>query len=251
MKVKITNYTKNIYNQYIKNWKKSDKPINTKYEVGDVVFNSKHNTIGVVLGIIDNELEDLRTDADGMVHFSNIRLAKFSDFQISNVRYKPKLYNELTKYVLSIYNSKTDENEENFYFYSKKQAIKQAIKESLFHEKSFIEVWKKDKNNKYGVAGNPVFKSDENNQYQISLPIFSGFYQGVFSLENTELENKEYNFEKYYISLAKEIIFSYQHLMKKFIIDIQFIEIYSPQEYNFKTDEIIVTVTINKKQIIK
>jgi hypothetical protein len=54
-------------------------PANSKYFAGDVVIITEENgkeVVGVVLGVIDNDREDLRTDACGMVSFSSIRPVK-------------------------------------------------------------------------------------------------------------------------------------------------------------------------------
>ena len=53
-------------------------PSNSKYFAGDVVIITEDGkeVVGVVLGVIDNVREDLRTDACGMVSFSSIRPVK-------------------------------------------------------------------------------------------------------------------------------------------------------------------------------
>ena len=50
---------------------------NRPFDLGDVVFHKYTHTVGVVIGCVDYDGEELRTDADGMVSFCEIEL--FSD----------------------------------------------------------------------------------------------------------------------------------------------------------------------------
>lgn len=83
--VNIDNYTPFEYLPFSKDGVATKRPKNTKYEVGQVVYIKHTNTLGVVLGCIDNFREELRTDADGMQCFSDIRPATMEDFNIKGV----------------------------------------------------------------------------------------------------------------------------------------------------------------------
>jgi len=65
------------------------------YEVGEVVYIISENSIGVVLGAINVDCEELRTDIDGMRGFSDVRPAIIEDFKIKTVRFSSKLYDEV------------------------------------------------------------------------------------------------------------------------------------------------------------
>ena len=67
------------YPQFFNGFEEVPMPANSKYFAGDVVIITEDNgkeVVGVVLGVIDNDREDLRTDARGMVSFSSIRPVK-------------------------------------------------------------------------------------------------------------------------------------------------------------------------------
>jgi hypothetical protein len=70
------------------------RPDKTPYEVGDVVYIKSTNAIGVVLGCINVEGEELRTDMDGMQSFSNIQPATMKDFDRDGVHFDPHLLSE-------------------------------------------------------------------------------------------------------------------------------------------------------------
>lgn len=98
MKVDAKRYKLYDYHPYFV----CDEPVNKKpkdsqYDVGDVVYIKPTNSIGVVLGCIDNVREDLRTDADGMQCFCDIRPATMEDFKIKDVFFTNELLGELTR----------------------------------------------------------------------------------------------------------------------------------------------------------
>lgn len=96
LKVDHKRYALFDYTEYMdRNGNAIQKPKKTQYEVGDVVYITSTNAIGVVLGCVDNECQELRTDMDGMRGFSEIRLAKKSDFKIKDVRFRQVLQYEL------------------------------------------------------------------------------------------------------------------------------------------------------------
>jgi hypothetical protein len=99
--VEAKNYTRFSYSEYVKDDKVIEKPADTTYEVGDVVtlFNKCEDpatlTIGVVLGVIDDFRQEVRTDTDGMVCFSECRHTTLEDLLASNVRLTDKLRREI------------------------------------------------------------------------------------------------------------------------------------------------------------
>lgn len=95
LKVNHENYKRFEYPEFMKFGEIAHKPTKTQYEVGDVVYIKKQNSIGVVLGCIDNDCEDLRTDMEGMQCFSEIRPATLQDFQKKNVVFLSILLEEL------------------------------------------------------------------------------------------------------------------------------------------------------------
>jgi len=95
LKVNESNYRLFDYPKYInRNGDETEKPNKLTYDVGDVVFVKPQNSIGVVIGCIE-EGNDLRTDVDGMQCFSEIRHAKKQDFKRKGCFFSQKLYNEL------------------------------------------------------------------------------------------------------------------------------------------------------------
>ena len=96
MKVNILNhYPDAIYPQYLYRGDEIVKPIYTKIYCGDVMYDAKHNAIGIVLGCIDEVSGELRLDSDGMQSISQMRKAVMSDFEIKDVRFKPSIKKEL------------------------------------------------------------------------------------------------------------------------------------------------------------
>ena len=71
------------------------RPKKVKYDLGDVVYIRPENSIGVVIGCIDHETGELRTDMNGMVAFSDIEFAREEHFFTSNVTVQSELREEL------------------------------------------------------------------------------------------------------------------------------------------------------------
>lgn len=71
------------------------RPKKVKYDLGDVVYIRPSNSIGVVLGCIDHDCEELRTDMEGMVPFSDIEFAKKEHFGTQGVSVQKELAIEL------------------------------------------------------------------------------------------------------------------------------------------------------------
>lgn len=88
LKVNPKNYALFEYIEYMdRNSKSIPRPKNTKYKLGEVVYIKHENSIGVVIGCIDNECAELRTDMDGMVAFDDLEPATMKHFDIEGVRY--------------------------------------------------------------------------------------------------------------------------------------------------------------------
>ncbi len=73
----------------------NQKPKNTEYELGDVVYIIEQNSIGVVLGNVDNVWEELRTDMDGMQGFEQVRPATMNDFELKDVHFSDALLKDV------------------------------------------------------------------------------------------------------------------------------------------------------------
>lgn len=71
------------------------RPKNTKFDLGDVVYIKSTNSIGVVIGCIDNESGELRTDMDGMVAFSDLEPATPKHFEIKEVCFVDRLKQDI------------------------------------------------------------------------------------------------------------------------------------------------------------
>ena len=95
LKVDASNYALFNYTPYTN--RKSEaiaKPKKLTYDIGDVVYIKEQNSIGVVLGCIDEDGQELRTDMDGMVSYDNIRPCKKEDFKIEGCFFTNQLHNE-------------------------------------------------------------------------------------------------------------------------------------------------------------
>ena len=101
LKVNHLDYRRFEYSDYIRDHKIIPKPEETAYELGEVVFVKTEKSIGVVLGVIDNYREELRTDVDGMQCFSNIRRATMNDFKIQGIRFSNELFADLSLNLIS------------------------------------------------------------------------------------------------------------------------------------------------------
>ena len=96
IKVNAKDYARFDYTPYFDiNTNPIPRPKKVKYDLGHVVYIKEENAIGVVLGCIDHESEDLRTDMSGMVCFDQIEHATKKHFKIKDVRVTDKLLKEL------------------------------------------------------------------------------------------------------------------------------------------------------------
>ena len=96
LKVNNKNYAIFKYPAYLDTSnKETEKSKNGIYEVGDVVV-IREETIGVVIGCIVEVQEELRTDMEGMVCFSDLRFATVEDFD-KDLRFQEKLKIEVLK----------------------------------------------------------------------------------------------------------------------------------------------------------
>lgn len=97
LKVNDKNYALFDYTPYMdRNSNSIPRPKNTKFDLGDVVYIKEQNSIGVVIGCIDNELGELRTDMDGMQHFdNNLEHATIDHFKIKDVHFSERLLEDL------------------------------------------------------------------------------------------------------------------------------------------------------------
>lgn len=93
MKVNIKDFYPNAdYPAYLKKGDVIDKPKNVTLEVGMLMYDKPNNSIGMILGCIDEEVFcEVRLDSDGMQSIDNLRLAKPSDFKINDVRFTTNL----------------------------------------------------------------------------------------------------------------------------------------------------------------
>ena len=93
MNVNIKDHYPNAdYDLYLtRSGNKTKAPKKVTYKPGDVVYNTVHNTIGIVLGCICESLQELRTDADGMVCYQDIRPYEMLDELKSRVGIKNTL----------------------------------------------------------------------------------------------------------------------------------------------------------------
>jgi hypothetical protein len=95
-KVNPNNYALFDYTPYFdRNCNPVPRPKKVKFDLGDVVYIKTQNSIGVVLGCIDHESEDLRTDMDGMQCFDDIEFATAKHFDIKDVRFSDRLKEEI------------------------------------------------------------------------------------------------------------------------------------------------------------
>jgi len=96
IKVKASKYAKFEYTPYLERGAPTEKPKDSTYEVGHVVYLKHTNTIGVILGCIDEFFDGaVRTDTDGMVCLSDIRAATIKDFDIKDVRFQASLFEDI------------------------------------------------------------------------------------------------------------------------------------------------------------
>ena len=94
--VNAKNYTSFKYSSHVDRKDNTIQPTGKEsYEVGQVVFIKPTSSIGVVLGVIDEEGKELRTDMDGMVNYADIEAATKEHFLIKGVHFSPKLKDEV------------------------------------------------------------------------------------------------------------------------------------------------------------
>lgn len=98
---------------------------NTPFTLGDIVYIKPLNSIGIVLGCIDGEGEELRTDAEGMQCFCDLELAELHHFSLEGVSMGYKLKSEVEMRI------------------SEWQKDKEIIKKTLgkFFNKIFLEIF--------------------------------------------------------------------------------------------------------------
>lgn len=96
MKVNILNHYPNaIYPQYLDRGDEIVQPKNTTIYCGDIMYDTVHNAIGIVLGCIDEVSGEVRLDSDGMQSIEQLRKATMGDFSIEGVRFTPSIKKEL------------------------------------------------------------------------------------------------------------------------------------------------------------
>ncbi len=96
LKVNHKNYALFNYTPYLDRMdKETPRPTKVTYDLGDVVYIKNENSIGVVLGCIDETGGEVRTDMDGMQHFWNLQPATMEDFKRKGVRFTKKLKADL------------------------------------------------------------------------------------------------------------------------------------------------------------
>lgn len=99
LKVNAKNYALFEYDQYLdRNSNVIPKPKKLTYDIGDVVYIIAENAIGVVIGCVDEQSRDLRTDMSGMQCFEQIRPATKADFKKEGVHFVPRLEREVFGY---------------------------------------------------------------------------------------------------------------------------------------------------------
>ena len=91
--VKIKDYYPNAnYPKYLNKGCEVSKPMNTTIEVGVLMYDAVNNSIGIVLGCIDEtNFNELRLDSDGMRPIDSLRFANKDDFNIKDVKFKTDL----------------------------------------------------------------------------------------------------------------------------------------------------------------
>ncbi len=105
--VDTKNYTPYVYDEFVD---ENTKPGDSPYVVGQVVVINDRDEIklGVVLGCIGHDTEELRTDMCGMVSYDQIRPANINDFGRKNIISADILEKEVQGYKVS-YNWETYE----------------------------------------------------------------------------------------------------------------------------------------------
>lgn len=105
LKVNHKNYALFDYSPYLDNRDKSvPRPAKVTYDLGDVVYIKSENSIGVVLGCIHEDGEEVRTDMDGMQWFGNLEPATMEHFNLPDVRFCERLKEDLQGTLVRKYN---------------------------------------------------------------------------------------------------------------------------------------------------
>lgn len=96
LKVNVNTYALFDYTPYLNgNWDEVPRPKKVTYDLGEVVYIKHSNAIGVVLGCIDEQGEEVRTDMDGMVSFSDLEPATKKHFELKDVHFDKFLKEDL------------------------------------------------------------------------------------------------------------------------------------------------------------
>ena len=98
LKVNIANHypNSNNYPKYMQRGKEIEIPKNSTIFPGDLMYDKKHNAIGIVLGCIDENFDgEVRLDSDGMQSIEQLQPALLKHFDIEGVRVKPSVKNEI------------------------------------------------------------------------------------------------------------------------------------------------------------
>lgn len=99
MKVNIQHhYPDANYPPYLAGGYVVNRPANTTLEVGMLMYDKENNSIGIILGCIDEEkYGEVRLDSDGMRPISCLRPAVADDFLIKGVEVSNSLKREFQK----------------------------------------------------------------------------------------------------------------------------------------------------------
>lgn len=97
--MKVKNYKEYRYFEYPEyvdgNFNIIDKPKKVLFEVGDIVLIKTTKSLGVVIGCVDHEHNELRTDMDGMQCFEDLKKFKKRDLNIKGLKICSLLKKEL------------------------------------------------------------------------------------------------------------------------------------------------------------
>lgn len=99
-KVNPKDYALFDYTPYLdRNTNSIQRPKKVKFDLGDVVYIKNQNSIGVVIGCVDHESEQLRTDMDGMQDFDNLEFATKEHFELNGVCFENRLKKEISSFI--------------------------------------------------------------------------------------------------------------------------------------------------------
>lgn len=95
-KVDQKKYAKFEYTPYLdRHSNEIPRPKKVIFDLGDVVYLKHTNSIGVILGCVDHECEEARTNMDGMVCFGDMEFATKEHFKLKEIRVQDTLKAEL------------------------------------------------------------------------------------------------------------------------------------------------------------